>query len=571
MKLKNSRKLLSKSPTGIQGLDEITGGGFPAGRPTLICGNAGCGKTLLAMEFLVRGATVYNEPGVFIAFEETESELTQNVSSLGFELDKLVSENKLVIDHVHVESSEIQETGEYDLEGLFVRIGYAIDKVGARRIVIDTIESLFSGLPNPAILRAEIRRLFRWLKDRQMTAIITAERGGNTVTREGLEEYISDCVIILDHRVSEQTSTRRIRILKYRGTTHGTNEYPFLIDENGFSVLPITSLGLTHEASDERISTGVPALDAMLGNKGYYRGSSVMVSGTAGTGKTSLASHFAAAACARGERVLYFALEESPPQIIRNMRSIGIDLEPWVKKGLLLFHAMRPTFTGFEMHLSIMLKVIRDFSPLAVIVDPLNSFTSIDNEGESKSLAMRIIDYLKLHQITAFFTSLTSGNSMLEHTNIFVSSLIDTWLLLRDIEIGGERNRGMYVLKSRGMAHSNQIREFLLTENGILLRDVYVGMEGVLTGSARLAQEARDNSEKYQITQAIEQRRQDLEIKRKNLEARIASLKSEFEVEKAESLKLIGIEENRLLMNAAGQKRMEISRKAREGETKDEN
>jgi circadian clock protein KaiC len=571
MKSKNERKLLSKSPTGIVGLDEITGGGFPTGRPTLICGNAGCGKTLLAMEFLVNGATEYDEPGVFIAFEETENELKENVSSLGFNLDKLKKENKILIDHVHLERSEIQESGEYDLEGLFVRIGYAVDQIGAKRIVMDTIESLFSGLPNPAILRSEIRRLFRWLKDRKLTAIITAERGDNTVTREGLEEYVSDCVIILDHRVTEQTSTRRIRILKYRGTIHGTNEYPFLIDENGFSVMPITSLGLSHTASDERISTGVPELDTMLGNKGYYRGSSVLVSGTAGTGKSSLAAHFVAAACKRGERVLYFALEESPLQIIRNMRSIGLDLEPYVKKNLLKFHAMRPTFSGLEMHLSTMLKLVREFEPQSVIVDPLNSFTSTDNQAESKSLAMRLIDHLKMHQITAFFTSLTSGNSTLEHTDIFVSSLIDTWLLLRDIEIGGERNRGMYVLKSRGMAHSNQIREFLLTDEGIVLRDVYVGMEGVLTGSARLAQEARDNSEKSRLSQAIEQRKLNLERKRKTLEAQIAALRLEFEAEEAESMKLIGIDENRLLVNDTGEKDMAMSRKSKEGGKTDEN
>jgi circadian clock protein KaiC len=567
--LKNDRKLLAKSPTGILGLDEITGGGFPTGRPTLICGNAGCGKTLMAMEFLVRGATVYNEPGVFISFEETENELTENVRSLGFDIRQLTAENKILIDHVYLERSEIQETGEYDLEGLFVRIGYAVDKIGAKRIVIDTIESLFSGLPNDGILRSEIRRLFRWLKDKKLTAIITAERGDKTVTREGLEEYVSDCVIILDHRVSEQTSTRRIRILKYRGTIHGTNEYPFLIDETGFSVMPITSVGLTHLVTNERVSTGVRELDVMLGNKGYYRGSSVLVSGTAGTGKSSLAAHFATAACNRGERVLYFALEESPPQIIRNMRSIGIDLEPFTKKGLLQFHATRPTFTGLEMHLSTMLKIVRDYKPQAVIIDPLNGFTSAENLSESKSLAMRIIDYLKLNQITAFFTSLTSGNSALEHTDIFVSSLIDTWLLLRDIEIGGERNRGMFILKSRGMAHSNQIREFLLTGKGIVLRDVYVGMEGVLTGSARLAQEARDHSEKDLLNQAIEQRKLSLERKRKTLEAQISALKSEFEAEEAESMRLIGIDENRLRLDIAGHKEMELLRKAK-GETKNE-
>jgi len=557
------RRLLPKSLTGIQGLDEITSGGLPKERPTLICGNAGCGKTLLAMEFLVRGATIYNEPGVFIAFEETEQELSENVASLGFDLENLIKEKKLFIDHIHLELSEIEETGEYDLEGLFIRLNHAIDSIGAKRVVIDTIESIFAGLPNPSILRAELRRLFRWLKDKKVTAIITGERGDSTLTRQGLEEYVSDCVIILDHRVTEQTSTRRMRIVKYRGTLHGTNEYPFLIDENGISVLPITSLGLTHGVTSERISSGIKELDSMLGGKGYFRGSSVLVSGTAGTGKSSLAAHFVSATCKREERALYFSLEESPAQIIRNMNSIGIDLEPLLKKEKLLFHAMRPTFTGLEMHLATMLKIIKEFQPSAVIVDPLNSFISADNSVEIKSLAMRLIDYLKLQHITAFFTTLTSGGASLEHTDVFISSLIDTWLLLRDIELGGERNRGLYVLKSRGMAHSNQIREFLLTDNGIILQDVYVGMEGVLTGSARVAQEAKDSSDMLMHKQQVEQKKLLLERKRKNLKAQIASLQAEFEADEAESLKLIGIEETRIANIAKDRKVMATSRKSK--------
>jgi circadian clock protein KaiC len=562
MKTSNRRILLQKSCTGIEGLDEITGGGFPTGRPTLICGNAGCGKTLFAMEFLVRGATMYNEPGIFVAFEENEKELATNVASLGFDLEKLIKEEKLIIDHVHIERSEIEETGEYDLEGLFIRMGYAIDKIGAKRVVLDTIESLFSGLPNHAILRAEIRRLFRWLKDKHLTAIITGERGETTLTREGLEEYVSDCVIVLDHRVSEQTSTRRLRILKYRGTLHGTNEYPFLIDENGISVLPITSLGLSHKVSTGRISTGISELDAMIGGKGFFRGSTVLVSGTAGTGKSSLASHFASATCKSGEKVLYFSMEESPDQIMRNILSIGIDLKPLVKNGTLIFHAMRPSFTGLEMHLATMLKLISEIKPSAVIVDPLNSFVSEENGAEAKALAMRLIDFLKLHQITAFFTSLTTAGNATENSEIFISSLIDTWILLRDIELGGERNRGIYILKSRGMNHSNQIREFLLTDKGIVLRDVYVGMEGVLTGSARLAQEAKDISEKLIHEQMIEQQKLTLERKRKNMEAQISALRTEFEAEKMEALKLIAIEKNRTRMSSLSLDEMKISRKA---------
>ena len=540
-----SRPQLPKAPTGIQGLDEITGGGLPKGRPTLVCGGAGCGKTLLAMEFLVRGATQFNEPGVFMAFEEAAKDLAQNVASLGFDLKDLVARKKIVLDFVYIERSEIEESGEYDLEGLFIRLGHAIDSIGAKRVVLDTIESLFGGLPNPLILRAELRRLFRWLKDKGVTAIITGERGEGTLTRQGLEEYVSDCVIVLDHRVSEQTSSRRLRVVKYRGSTHGTNEYPFVIDEDGISVLPVTSLVLQHIASSERVSTGIPRLDAMLGGKGYYRGSSVLVSGTAGTGKSSFAAHFAEAACRRGERVLYFSFEESPSQIMRNMRSIGIELQPWVKKGLLQFHANRPSFAGLETHLTLKHKVINDFKPQVVILDPLNSFVIGDNQIEVKAMLIRLVDFLKTKQITGLFTSLTSSGGTLEQTDVAISSLIDTWLLLRGIEIGGERNRGLSLLKSRGMAHSNQIREFLLTDHGVELCDVYVGPGGVLTGTARLAQEANEQAGKLTRQQEVERRQLELERKRKVLEAQIGALRTEFEAQKTEILKIISQEQAR--------------------------
>ncbi|MDD5033429.1 MAG: circadian clock protein KaiC [Methylococcaceae bacterium] len=557
-----SRPQLPKSPTGIQGLDEITGGGLPQGRPTLICGSAGCGKTLLAMEFIVRGAMQYDEPGVFMAFEENEKDLTQNVASLGFDLNDLIARQMMVLDFVYIERSEIEETGEFDLEGLFIRLGLAIDAIGAKRVVLDTIESLFSGLPNPLILRAELRRLFRWLKDKGVTAIITGERGDETLTRQGLEEYVSDCVIVLDHRVSDQVCSRRLRVVKYRGSTHGTNEYPFLIDEDGFAVLPVTSLGLQHIASTDRIPTGVAQLDAMLGGAGYYRGSSVVVSGTAGTGKSSLAAHFAEAACRRGERALYFAFEESPHQIMRNMRSIGIDLEPWARQGLLRFCANRPSFAGLEMHLTTMHKMIHDFEPQVVILDPLTSFAIGGNETEVKSMLMRLVDMLKTQQITGFFTSLTAAGPVLEHTQVAISSLIDTWLLLRDIEIGGERNRGLYVLKSRGMAHSNQIREFLLTDHGVELREVYVGPGGVLTGSSRLAQEAQEQAVKLTREQEIERRQLELERKRKALEAQIAAMHAEFEAQAAETMKIIEQEQAREALLEQERLDMGRSRKA---------
>jgi circadian clock protein KaiC len=557
-----SRKRLPKSPTGIQGLDEITGGGLPKGRPTLICGSSGCGKTLLAMEFLVRGATQFNEPGVFMAFEETAKDLVQNVASLGFDLKDLIARKKIVLDFIYIERGEIEETGEYDLEGLFIRLGQAIASIGAKRVVLDTIESLFSGLPNPLILRAELRRLFRWLKAKGVTAIITGERGDNALTRQGLEEYVSDCVIVLDHRVNDQVSSRRLRVVKYRGSTHGTNEYPFLIDENGISVLPVTSLGLNHIASSERIPTGVARLDAMLGGAGYYTGSSVLVSGTAGTGKSSLAAHFAEVACRRGERVIYFAFEESPSQIMRNMLSIGIDLQPCVQKGLLQFQATRPSFAGLEMQLATMHKAVNAFKPHAVIMDSLNDFVVGGNDTEVKAMLMRMADFLKTNQITGLFTSLTSSGSPLEQTEVAISSLIDTWLLLRDIEIGGERNRGLYILKSRGMAHSNQIREFLLTDHGMELRDVYVGASGVLTGSARLAQEAQEQAGKLTLQQETEHRQLGLERKRKALEAQIAAMRAEFEAQETETLSIIGQERVRGAQLLQERMDMGLSRKA---------
>jgi len=465
-------RALPKAPTGIQGLDDITEGGLPRGRPTLVCGGPGCGKTLLAAEFLIRGATQFDEPGVLITFEETGEELAQNVRSLGFDLDALVQQNKIAIDFIRVERSEIAETGEYDLEGLFLRLGLAIDSVGAKRIVLDTIESLFGGFDNQAVLRSELRRLFRYLKDRGVTAVITGERGERTFTRQGLEEYVSDCVILLDHRVNEQVSTRRMRIVKYRGTTHGTNEYPFLIDAEGFSVLPLSGLQLDHEVSDERVSSGIPGLDAMLDGKGYYRGTSVLVSGTAGTGKTSLAAHFAQESARRGERCLYLAFEESPQQLMRNMRTIGVDLAPHVKKGTLRVQSARPSLHGLEMHLVQIHKMVSEFKPAAVVIDPISNFIDNSTAIEAQAMLLRLVDFLKAKQITALFTHLTSGGHALEATDIGISSLIDTWLLLRDIEVGTARSKGLYVLKSRGMPHSREIREFVVTSKGVELKQV---------------------------------------------------------------------------------------------------
>jgi circadian clock protein KaiC len=525
---------LKKAPSGIYGLDEILNGGLPQGRPTLVCGGPGSGKTLLATEFLVRGALEFGEPGVFMAFEETEGELAKNVASLGIDLNRLVAQKKLFVDFVYIERSEIEETGEYDLEGLFIRLGSAIDAIGAKRVVLDTIETIFAGFGNDAILRSELRRLFRWLKAKGVTAIITGERGEKSLTRYGLEEYVSDCVILLESRILDKIATRILRVVKYRGSRHGANEYPFLIGDEGIWVQPITSLGLDYLVSSERISSGVPALDEMMSGKGYYRGSSVLVSGPAGTGKTSLAANMVDAACRRGERCLYFAFEESTDQIARNMRSIGIDLAPWIQSGLLCFHATRPSFFGIEMHLLTMQRMIEEFDPSVVVVDPLTNLISIGDDSEVKSMLTRLIDYLKMKKVTTLFTSLTVGADPENTSEVGISSLMDTWLLLRNLENNGERNRGLYILKARGMAHSTQIREFRLSDQGIELLDVFLGPEGVLTGSAREVRRARERVEENQRQAEVERRRQALERKRKTVENQIAILQAEIEAEEVE-------------------------------------
>jgi circadian clock protein KaiC len=526
---KNNTTVLEKTPTGINGFDEITNGGLPSHRPSLICGDAGAGKTLFGIEFIVRGAIEYKEPGVIIAFEEKAEDLEQNVASLGFNLKKLQKDGLLWIDHVHVDRSEIEETGLYDLDGLFIRLGHAIDSTGAKRVMLDTIENLFSAFENEGILRAELRRLFGWLKNKGVTAIITAEKGNGMLTRHGLEEYVSDCVILLEHRVANQISTRLLRVVKYRGSLHGTNEYPFLIDEDGMSVLPVTSLLLEREVAPQRISCGIPSLDAMLGGKGFFRDSSILISGTAGTGKTSIAAYFANASCQRKDRCLFFAFEESPLQIIRNMHSIGIDLKKHIDTGLLQIHAARPTLYGLESHLVAIHKKVKQFKPRTVILDPITNLVTIASLSEVKSMLMRLLDFLQNEGITVLFTALVYDREYSVQTDEGISSLVDAWIQVRDIEGNGERNRGIYIMKSRGMSHSNQVREFVITKNGLELLDVYMGPKGILVGSARQAQELQEVTGAELRTFAAN--RKDLEIERKKLvlEARIASLKEEFE------------------------------------------
>lgn len=520
---------LSKTPTGISGFDEITNGGLPSGRPSLICGEAGAGKTLFSIEFIVRGALQFGEPGVIMAFEEKAEDLETNVASLGFDLKKLQKDKLVWIDHVHIDRTEIQETGEYDLDGLFIRLGHAIDSIGAKRVLLDTIENLFGGLSNDGVLRAELRRLFGWLKAKGVTTVITAEKGQGTLTRQGLEEYVSDCVILLDHRVVNQISTRLLRVIKYRGSLHGTNEYPFLIDEDGISVLPVTSLLLKREISSKRISSGIPSLDQMLGGQGFFRGSSILVSGTPGTGKTSIASYFAQASCQRKDRCLYFAFEESPQQIVRNMQSIGINLQSYLDSGMLEIHSSRPTLYGLESHLVSIHKQVKRFKPNTVILDPVTNLSTVGSLSDVKSMLIRLLDFLQTEGITVLFTALIFDNQHLLQTDEGLSSLMDVWIFVRDIETNGERNRGIYIMKSRGMKHSNQVREFVIHDKGLELVDVYLGADGILIGSAREAQQLSEATGVALRDHAISRKDREVERKRLVLEAKIASLKEEFE------------------------------------------
>jgi circadian clock protein KaiC len=560
-------RMIAKAKTGITGLDEITFGGLPRGRPTLVCGSAGAGKTMLAAEFIVRGATEFNEPGVFMMFEENAQELAENVKSLGFDLDALVKKKKISLDHVHIERSEIEETGEYDLEGLFIRLGHAIDTIGAKRVALDTLEALFAGLPNHAILRAELRRLFRWLKDRGMTAVITGERGEKALTRYGLEEYVADCVILLDNRINDQISTRRLRIVKYRGSEHGTNEYPFIIGKRGISVMPITSMRLDHPASKQFVSTGVNELDRMLSNgKGVYRGSSVLLTGAPGTGKSSLAAAFAMAACERGERALHFAYEESAAQLMRNMSSIGMDLKRWVDKGLLQIHASRPTLQGLEQHLVTIHDEILSFKPSVVVVDPISNLSLDRDEHDVKPTLMRLIDLMKTQQITSVFTSLTTEDYSADsaRSEIGVSSLMDTWILIKNTEHNGERNRTMLILKSRGMAHSNQVREFIISNKGIDLVDPYLGTDRVLTGTARIVQTEQEAAAARLREQEREREIRELEIQRKTLQMKIESLHAEASGLEHDAQLLAARNALQDKVNAVAAQRIATSRKRRE-------
>jgi circadian clock protein KaiC len=530
LKKKNSNvgESLPKTATGIKGLDEITYGGLPQGRPTLICGSAGSGKTLFGIEFLYHGATRFNEPGALISFEEAPEEIISNVTSLGFDLPDLINKKMLAIDYVHIEKSEIEITGEFDLEGLFIRLGYVIDSIGAKRIVLDTIESLFSGIENHAILRAELMRLFRWLKSKGVTAVITGERGDKSLTRQGLEEYVSDCVILLDHRIEDQYGTRRLRIVKYRGSLHGTNEYPFIIKEQGLSIIPITSLTLDHRISKERISSGISSLDEMFEGKGFYKGTTILISGTAGTGKSSLLANFVNSVCSNGEKAIYIALEESKSQIIRNMNSIGLNLKQWEDKGLLKFHVTRPTYHSLEMHLALIQEMVKEYKPSAVVLDPITNFTNISSTNETNSLLTRLIDFFKQNIISTMFASLTEPGLSMERTDVGISSLVDTWLLLRELETNGERNRTLYILKSRGMKHSNQVREFQLSNKGVNLIDVFVSEEGVLLGSARIAKIRKESELKKRKSMEKKNLEKEL-IRLENIAAsRIEEIKAEY-------------------------------------------
>ncbi len=553
---------LPKAPSGIRGLDDITGGGLPRGRPTLVCGGTGCGKTLFAMEFLVRGALEHGEPGVFMAFEETAEELGANVASLGFDLRALQEDKLLAIDFVSIDRSQLEESGEYDLSGLFIRLEQAITSIGAKRIVLDTVESLFTSLPNALVVRSELRRLFRWLKGRDMTVVITGERGDGALTREGLEEYVSDCVISLDHRVSEQACTRRLRVVKYRGSLHGTNEYPFLIDEDGISIVPVTSVGLAHVASTERVSSGIARLDEMLDGEGFFKGSTILLSGTAGTGKTSVAVQLARATCARGGRCLYYAFEESEGQIVRNMHSMGTSLEPFLEDRRLEIVASRPSMFGLEMHLMALHKAVARFDPEVLIIDPITKLVGVATAAENHSMMARLIDFLKVRGTTALFTSMTAPDSNLEESDVGISSLIDTWIMIQVVRAGTERNRALSIIKSRGMAHSNQTTEFVIASDGIQLVDTYLGTTGVLTGSARATKEAEDLAALKAASEELDRKVAERARRYASLERQIIELREQFKGEDGALEQAIHDAERRRDRLAEGRAAMGRSRQA---------
>jgi circadian clock protein KaiC len=564
-------KALEKAPTGITGFEDITFGGLPKGRPTLVAGGAGSGKTMFAMEFIVHGATEFNEPGVYVTFEENVNDLKQNFASVGYDLEKLIEEKKIIIDHVFLDRSLILETGEYDLEALFIRLGYSIDSIGAKRVALDTIEVLFSGLSNHALLRSELVRLFRWLKERGITAVVTGEKGEHTLTRYGLEEYIADCVIILDSRVTEQINTRRLRIAKYRGSTHGMDEYPFLIGKEGIIIFPITSIKTDYKLSREKISSGIPKLDSMLDGKGFFRGSSVLYTGTAGTGKTSFAADFVDAACRRGEKCLYIAMEETQDQIVRNMRSIGLDLDQWVKKGLLEFFITRPALYGLETHIVMIENLLKKYQPKNMVLDPISDFTAIGGGREVKSMLTRLQDIMKEREITSVYTDLITGDINTRQAEVYISSMIDTWIMLRNMEYNGERNRSLTIIKSRGMPHSNQLREFKFSDKGIDLIAPYIGPAGVLMGSAKVIQEAKDKAHITDVEREIDHKRTLLAEKHRVYEARKVALEAEFHTEDATLAKSIDqakqdleiISLDRSVM--ARERKAEMDKKARGG------
>jgi len=553
---------IRKVRSGIDGLDAIAHGGLPAGRTTLLAGGAGCGKTLFALTYLIEGALRFDEPGVFVTFEEGADELVQNIASLGYDLRRLRDSGKVAVEHIQFEPRELAEAGEYDLEGLFIRIGHAIDGVKAKRVVLDTIEVLLGGLTNTALVRSELQRLFRWLKKKGVTAMITAERGQGALTRSGLEEYVSDCVILLDQRVEQEIATRRLRVVKYRGSAHGTNEYPFIIDEEGISVFPVTTLQLNQPASGERMPTGIAHLDTMLGGHGFFRGSSVLISGTSGAGKSTFCAAIAEAACKRGECAVYITFEESPDQMIRNMRSVGIDLARCQAENRVRFHAARPTLQGLDTHLAVIEREISRSSPALVVIDPITALLNIGTEIQVHAMLLRTVDLLKSRGITAMFTSLDRPGGRSNRIDGLVSSLIDTWIALSDSIEGGESNRTLFIRKSRGMAHSNQIREFLMTKDGIHLREPYLGPRGALMGSARLAQEAKDAAAALARQQEIEKRRRELERKRTELEHQVAALQRQFRADEEALETMIREDQARARQVETDRDRMGTSRRS---------
>ena len=527
-KVKSSSDIVS---TGVKGLDDVLGGGIPQGHAMLLVGKPGTGKSILSMEYLLHGIELHKENGVYISFEESEKQIISNAASFGWKFEEMVKKNKLAISYIDMQPEQMRTVGDYDLSALILRVKGAIKKVNARRVVIDGINNLLSTFDDERIIRSDLLRLIREIKEVNATIFITGERGHDSWSKMGFEEYLADGLMHLDNRTDGNYQTREIQVVKCRGINHYTGKSPFIINSEGMSIRPLITADFDYKVLKSRVSTGIADIDNMLGGKGLYRGSTVYITGPSGAGKTSISSSFANGACSRGERALFLAFEESSDQIIRNMKSIGLSLDKWVNEKLLYFYTARATTNSLEGHLDNIMTMVREVEPTCVVLDPISAFRPIANENETKLMLIRLNDYLRARKITTVFTALSSDGEYSEHADVQLSSIADTWIVVRIMDYKGERNNVMQLMKSRGMSHSRQMKEMYFTGNGLKLQNVYQGPEGVLTGAARIGQEKYEKLKEARNVIEIDKNRKKIERKKSLLEASIEALKHEYEEE----------------------------------------